>query len=166
MLATPYAVIAGIAYNALPFTALPLYVALERIDGGWWRRRETFTRASGGVQEGDLAPFHAGLFAAFLLTFIPAAGDYVNAKNLGGTTNTMIGTIIQHVFLMTQDYPGGPHSRPSHGSLIGILLYARLSAPAHRGVRMRAATDAAAERQATRKWLRAPRRNVPRCSGR
>ncbi len=32
MLATWIAVVAGMAYNYLPFTALPLYVALERID--------------------------------------------------------------------------------------------------------------------------------------
>ena len=32
LLATPLAVIGGLAYNYLPFTALPLYVALERID--------------------------------------------------------------------------------------------------------------------------------------
>ena len=32
MLAAPVAVMAGITYNFLPFTALPLYVALERID--------------------------------------------------------------------------------------------------------------------------------------
>ena len=32
VLATPVAVVAGITYNFLPFTALPLYVALERID--------------------------------------------------------------------------------------------------------------------------------------
>ena len=32
VLAGPVAVVAGITYNFLPFTALPLYVALERID--------------------------------------------------------------------------------------------------------------------------------------
>ncbi len=33
LLATSTAVIAGIAYNFLPFMALPLYVSLEKIDG-------------------------------------------------------------------------------------------------------------------------------------
>ena len=48
-----------------------------------------------------------GLFAAFLLTFIPALGDYVNQQILGGTGDTMIGTVIQNSFLTTLDYPGG-----------------------------------------------------------
>ena len=46
-----------------------------------------------------------GIFAAFLLTFVPAMGDYLNQQILGGTPNTMIGTIIQNDFLINQDYP-------------------------------------------------------------
>ena len=40
-----------------------------------------------------------GIFAAFLLTFVPASGDYVNAFILGGTNNRMIGNVIQTKFL-------------------------------------------------------------------
>ena len=32
MLATPVAVVTGIAYNFLPFMTLPIYVSLEKID--------------------------------------------------------------------------------------------------------------------------------------
>jgi len=46
-----------------------------------------------------------GIFAAFLLTFVPAAGDYVNAAILGGTNTVMIGQVIQKKFLETADYP-------------------------------------------------------------
>jgi spermidine/putrescine transport system permease protein len=39
------------------------------------------------------------------LTFIPAAGDYINAFFLGGTNNKMIGNVIQGLYLVNQDYP-------------------------------------------------------------
>jgi spermidine/putrescine transport system permease protein len=106
VLATPLAVIGGLAYNYLPFTALPLYVALERIDRRvleashdlYATRRVAFTRV--------VLPLAVpGIFAAFLLTFVPAAGDYVNAAILGGTNTVMIGQVIQKKFLESADYP-------------------------------------------------------------
>ncbi len=107
VLATGYAVVAGLAYNYLPFTALPLYVAIERIDKTvldaaydlYASRREAFLRV--------ILPLTIpGLFAAFLLTFIPALGDYVNQQILGGTNNTMIGTVIQNAFLTSISFAG------------------------------------------------------------
>ncbi|MFM7718904.1 MAG: ABC transporter permease, partial [Actinomycetota bacterium] len=46
-----------------------------------------------------------GVFAAVLLTFVPATGDYVNAAVLGGPGTTMIGNIIQQKFLEELNYP-------------------------------------------------------------
>jgi len=129
VLATGYAVVAGLAYNYLPFTALPLYVALERIDKSlldaaydlYASRREAFLRV--------VLPLTVpGLFAAFLLTFIPALGDYVNQQVLGGTSDTMIGTVIQNQFLTNLDYAGGSALSAVllAIALIGIFAYARL----------------------------------------
>jgi spermidine/putrescine transport system permease protein len=69
-----------------------------------------------------------GIFAAFLLTFIPAFGDYVNQEILGGTANTMIGTVIQNLFLIDSDYAGGASLSAVLlvVSLLGIWLYAKL----------------------------------------
>ena len=129
VLGTSYAVIAGLAYNYLPFTALPLYVAIERIDRRvldaaydlYANRRAAFLRV--------ILPLTIpGIFAAFLLTFIPAFGDYVNQEILGGASNTMIGTVIQNTFLVNLDYPGGASLSVVllAVSLVGIWLYARL----------------------------------------
>ena len=129
VLGTGYAVIAGLAYNYLPFTALPLYVALERIDRRvleaaydlYASRREAFQRV--------ILPLSIpGIFAAFLLTFIPAFGDYVNQQILGGTSSTMIGTVIQNTFLVTGDYAAGSSLSVVLLviSLLGIWLYARV----------------------------------------
>jgi spermidine/putrescine transport system permease protein len=45
-----------------------------------------------------------GIVAGVLLTFIPAAGDYVNATFLGGTNQAMIGNVIQSKYLVVRDY--------------------------------------------------------------
>ena len=128
VLATGYAVVAGLAYNYLPFTALPLYVALERIDKRlldaaydlYASRREAFARV--------ILPLTVpGLFAAFLLTFIPALGDYVNQQVLGGTGNVMIGSIIQERFQDLYYSDGSALSAILLAiALVGIFAYARL----------------------------------------
>jgi spermidine/putrescine transport system permease protein len=46
-----------------------------------------------------------GIVAGVLLTFIPAFGDYVNALLLGGTQQSMIGNVIQSLYLTQRDYP-------------------------------------------------------------
>ncbi len=106
VLATPIAVVGGLIYNYLPFSALPLYVALERIDPGlieaakdlYANRTQAFLRV--------VFPLSLpGLFAATLLTFVPATGDYVEAEILGGPGTRMIGNIIQSEFLTRARYP-------------------------------------------------------------
>jgi spermidine/putrescine transport system permease protein len=46
-----------------------------------------------------------GVVAGTLLTFIPAAGDYINAELLGSTNQQMIGNVIESQFLRVLDYP-------------------------------------------------------------
>lgn len=129
VLATGGAVVAGLAYNYLPFTALPLYVALERIDH---RLLEAAHDLYAGHTQGFLKVIlpltGPGIFAAFLLTFVPAFGDYVNQQILGGTGDTMIGTVIQNQFLVNLDYASGAALSAVllAVALVGIFLYARL----------------------------------------
>jgi spermidine/putrescine transport system permease protein len=40
-----------------------------------------------------------------LLTFIPAAGDFINAQLLGTPRQFMIGNVIQSRYLELNDYP-------------------------------------------------------------
>ncbi len=106
ILATAGAVIAGLTYNFLPFMILPLYASLERIDGRmleagydlYGTRRAVFTRVT-------LPLSMPGLVAGVLLTFIPAAGDFINAELLGTPRQTMIGNVIQSRYLELTDYP-------------------------------------------------------------
>ncbi|MEU8488308.1 ABC transporter permease [Streptomyces sp. NPDC048641] len=106
VLATPLAVICGLTYNFLPFMILPLYTSLERIDG---RLHE----AAGDLYATPATTFRKvtfplsmpGVVSGTLLTFIPAAGDYVNADLLGSTDTRMVGNVIQTQFLRILDYP-------------------------------------------------------------
>jgi spermidine/putrescine transport system permease protein len=129
VLGSSVAVVAGLAYNYLPFTALPLYVALERIDHRVLEAAyDLYATKRAGFMRVILPLASPGIFAAFLLTFIPAFGDYVNQELLGGTANTMIGTVIQNEFLVNLDYAGGASLSAVllAVSLLGIFLYARL----------------------------------------
>ena len=106
VLATPFAVVAGITYNYLPFTALPLYVALERIDARLVEAAKDLYSSRWQAFRHVVWPLSLpGVFAAFLLTFVPATGDYVNSSILGGPGTTMIGNIIQEKFLRELNYP-------------------------------------------------------------
>lgn len=99
LLATPFAVITGLTYNFLPFMVLPLYASLEKVD----------PRLMEAGQDLYASPFQTfrlvtlplalpGLVAGTLLTFIPAAGDYINAELLGNPRTRMVGNEIQDLF--------------------------------------------------------------------
>jgi spermidine/putrescine transport system permease protein len=106
LLDTTVSVVAGITYNFLPFMILPLYASLERIDPRmleagydlYGRRRDVFLRVT-------LPLSMPGVVAGVLLTFIPAAGDFINAQLLGTPRQFMIGNVIQSRYLVVNDYP-------------------------------------------------------------
>jgi spermidine/putrescine transport system permease protein len=106
LLATGTAVVAGITYNFLPFMALPLYVSLEQIDPRLIEAAEDlYANKIRAFLRVTLPLSLPGVVAGTLLTFIPAAGDFINAQLLGGPNNHMIGNVIQSKFLELSDYP-------------------------------------------------------------
>jgi len=106
VLATGTAVVAGITYNFLPFMALPLYVSLEQIDHRLIEAAEDLYASSWKAFLRVTVPLSLpGVVAGTLLTFIPAAGDFINAQLLGAPQNHMIGNVIQSKFLELTDYP-------------------------------------------------------------
>ncbi|MGH2658862.1 MAG: ABC transporter permease [Actinomycetota bacterium] len=129
VLATTFSVLAGITYNLLPFTILPLYVSLERID-------KALVEAAKDLYSNKVQAFLKvvfplslpGVFAAVLLTSIPAMGDYINAEVLGGLGTSMIGNVIQSEFLIARDYPEAAALAfiLMAAMLIGAIAYARL----------------------------------------
>jgi spermidine/putrescine transport system permease protein len=107
---------------------LPLYVSLERID-------HRLVEAAHDLYAGRFEAFRRvvlplslpGVFAGVLITFVPVASDYVNATILGGTNTTMIGNIVQTLYLTNNDYPAASAlSFTLMGALLlGIFAYAR-----------------------------------------
>jgi spermidine/putrescine transport system permease protein len=96
---TPFAVVAGIVYNFLPFFVLPLYASLEKIDHRLLEAAgDLYASPSKGFLKVTLPLSMPGVVAGTLLTFIPAAGDYINAELLGSPNTRMVGNEIQDLF--------------------------------------------------------------------
>jgi spermidine/putrescine transport system permease protein len=103
---TSFAVVMGMTYNFLPFMTLPLFASIDRID-------PRTLEASGDLYANGYTTFRRvtlplsmpGVVAGTLLTFIPAAGDYVNAAILGDPNSKMIGNVIESRYFKIVDYP-------------------------------------------------------------
>jgi spermidine/putrescine transport system permease protein len=106
LLATPFAVLAGLTYNFLPFMVLPLYASLEKLDGRLLEAAsDLYSTPWRTFRKVTLPLSMPGVVAGTLLTFIPAAGDYINAELLGTPNQYMIGNVIDSAFLVRLDYP-------------------------------------------------------------
>ena len=106
LLSSPLAVVTGLTYNFLPFMILPLFASLDRLD-------PRLLEAAGDLYATPFTAFRRvtlpmsmpGVVAGTLLTFIPAAGDYINSRLLGNPNTAMIGQVIEGYFLRINDYP-------------------------------------------------------------
>jgi spermidine/putrescine transport system permease protein len=85
--------------------ALPLYASLEQMDPRLIEAAEDLYASKAQAFLRVTLPLSLpGVFAGTLLTFIPAAGDFVNAELLGTPRQSMIGNVIQSKFLVITDY--------------------------------------------------------------
>ena len=115
------AVVAGLTYNFLPFMVLPIYASLERAD-------HRIIEAGGDLYANGFTTFRTvtlpmsmpGVLAGTLLTFIPAAGDYVNAELLGSDNTKMIGNVIESQFFKVLG--GYPTAAALSFTLMAIIL--------------------------------------------
>ena len=129
LLATSTAVVAGITYNYLPFAILPIYVSLEQVDRRLVEAAEDLYASPRRAFLRVTLPLSLpGVFAATVLTFIPAAGDFINAELLGGPNQAMIGNVIQSKFLALIDYPSAAALSFVLMAIIVVLIavYARI----------------------------------------
>lgn len=115
------AVMITLIYVWIPFAALPILAALQRIDLSlfeaaadlgatpWWQFwRVTFPLSLPGV------------LAAFFMVFIPTIGEYATPLLVGGSQGSMYGNIIQDFFTKSANWPLG--SALSIIMLLGTLL--------------------------------------------
>lgn len=106
MLQTDFAMYVGIVYSYLPFMILPLYANLEKHDA---------TLLEAAIDLG-CTPWHAfrrvtlplslpGVVAGSMLVFIPAVGEFVIPRMLGGADSLMIGRLLWDEFFLNRNWP-------------------------------------------------------------
>ena len=106
ILNTNWAVYIGIVYSYLPFTVLPLYAALERLD-------DTLLEAAADLGCPPVSAFWKitfplslpGVIAGCFLVFIPVTGEFVIPDLLGGSGTLMIGKTLWAEFFNNRDWP-------------------------------------------------------------
>jgi spermidine/putrescine transport system permease protein len=108
LVGTPFLVIFGLTYNFIPFMTLPLYTSLERLDIRYLEAgADLYANPRKVFRKVTLPLSMPGIVSGTLLTFIPIAGDYVNASGLflGSTQTSMLGNVVESKFLKSYDYP-------------------------------------------------------------
>ncbi|MCU1401966.1 MAG: transporter permease [Microbacteriaceae bacterium] len=129
---TPFAVVFGLTYNFIPFMTLPLYASLERLDTRYLEAgSDLYAKPFTTFRTVTIPLSMPGIVSGVLLTFIPAAGDYVNASRefLGGTGKAMIGNVIESNFLLSNNYPAAAALSIilMFAILVIVLVYVRVS---------------------------------------
>ena len=116
------AVVFGLVYNFIPFMTLPLYTSLERLDVRYLEAGgDLYATPARVFRQVTLPLSMPGVISGTLLTFIPIAGDYVNASRdfLGSAKTSMIGTMVDADFLQNQNSPA---ASAMSVVLMGIIL--------------------------------------------
>lgn len=117
LLYTNGAVFMGLVYGYLPFMVLPLYAAIEGISPSLEEAALDLYAGSWSVFRHVVIPLaRPGIVAGCILVFIPSVGAFITPHLLGGGQSMMLGTLIQHEFLVVRDWP--------FGSAISFLLMA------------------------------------------
>jgi spermidine/putrescine transport system permease protein len=122
LLFTQAAVILGLVYGFLPFMVLPLYAAIERIDGRLLEAsRDLYATGLQSFRHVLLPLSMPGVIAGSILVFIPSLGAYVTPEILGGAKTTLLGSYIVTQFLTARNWPFG-------ASLSFVLMAVMLTA--------------------------------------
>jgi len=106
ILNTPVAVYIGIVYTYLPFMILPIYSALERMDGSLLEAAEDLGCSRLKAFWLITVPLSkTGIIAGCFLVFIPTIGEFVIPSLLGGSQTLMIGKVLWEEFFNNRDWP-------------------------------------------------------------
>lgn len=106
---SPQAVIITLVYVWIPFAALPIFVALDRMDRNLLEAAadlgcapwETFLRVT-------LPLSFPGVIASLIYVFVPTLGEYVTPMLVGGAKGgTLFGNLIQDHFMRGLNWPLG-----------------------------------------------------------
>ncbi|MEX0340254.1 MAG: ABC transporter permease subunit [Arenibacterium sp.] len=106
ILNTNTAVYIGIVYTYLPFMVLPIFAALDRLDGSLIEAAEDLGCSRLSAFWLVTIPLSRnGIIAGCFLVFIPALGEFVIPSLLGGSETLMIGKVLWEEFFSNRDWP-------------------------------------------------------------
>ncbi|HCE69806.1 ABC transporter permease subunit [Ruegeria pomeroyi] len=106
ILNTNTAVYIGIVYTYLPFMILPVYSALDRMDGSLIEAAEDLGCSRAQAFWLVTIPLsRPGIIAGCFLVFIPVLGEFVIPSLLGGSGTLMIGKVLWEEFFSNRDWP-------------------------------------------------------------
>lgn len=117
LLYTRTAVAVTLVYVWIPFAALPILAALQRVE-------TTHLEAAADLGARPLVTFVRvtlplslpGVVGAFFLVFIPTTGEYVTPILVGGSRGSLYGNVIQDFFTRSANWP--------LGSALSVILIA------------------------------------------
>lgn len=120
------AVVITLVYVWIPFAALPIYAALQRVD-------RSHLEAAADLGAGPWTRFGRitiplslpGALATFFMVFIPTVGEYVTPSLVGGTEGIMYGNLIQDFFTRAGNWPLG--SAMAVLMLLAVLILVALA---------------------------------------
>ena len=94
-----YSIVIVSVYLYLPYAALALYTALERLDTSLFSAAMDLGARPFGVFRHVMLPLTLpGIFASFIFVFIPMMGEYVTPTLVGGVQGQMIVNIVVSQF--------------------------------------------------------------------
>jgi spermidine/putrescine transport system permease protein len=125
MLYNDGAVILGLVYGFLPFTVLPLYATLERLDQSLLEAAADLGSKPWDALWRVTMPLCApGIRAAAILVFVPCLGTYLTSDLLGGSKTILIGNLVQNQFTASRDWPFGAAASLALMVVAMMLLFA------------------------------------------
>lgn len=101
-------VVVGLLTAMLPFSVLPLYSSIEKLDKSLLEAsRDLGAKPATTFFKVTIPLTMPGIVGCILLVFIPSLGMYYVPEMLGGGKVMLIGTLIKNQFLMTKNWPFG-----------------------------------------------------------
>ncbi len=123
ILFTEPAVVIGLVYIYLPYTLVPIYAAIEKLDNAVLEAAENLgASAIRRFFKVILPLIMPGIVAGCIITFIPALGEYLVPNLLGGLQGTMYGNLIATSFQSFNWPLGSALSVVLLLSILGALL--------------------------------------------
>ena len=124
ILNTEIAVIIGLVYLLLPFMILPLYSAIEKLDGRLLEAaRDLGANAFQRFFRVILPLTMPGIIAGCLLVLLPAMGMFYVADLLGGAKVLLVGNVIKSEFLISRNWPFGSSISIGLTVLMALLIF-------------------------------------------